>query len=76
MTTHTPAAVLDADVVVVGAGAGGLSTGVTAAHHGLRVVVLERTEVCGGATAWSRGWTWAPRNPLARAADAGAGRPA
>jgi succinate dehydrogenase/fumarate reductase flavoprotein subunit len=60
-------AALDADVAVVGAGAGGLSTAVTAAYHGLRVVVLERSEVCGGATAWSGGWMWAPGNPLARA---------
>ena len=37
-----------ADVVVVGAGAGGLSTAVTAAHQGLRVMVLERADVCGG----------------------------
>ena len=58
---------LDCDVVVVGSGAGGLSTAVTAAFHGLRVVVLERAPVCGGATAWSGGWMWAPRNPLARA---------
>ena len=52
---------------MVGAGAGGLSTAVTAAHHGLRVVVLERADVCGGATAWSGGWMWAPGNPLAHA---------
>ena len=63
----TPAPSLPADVVVVGAGAGGLSTAVTAAHHGLRVVVLERADVCGGATAWSGGWMWAPGNPLAHA---------
>jgi succinate dehydrogenase/fumarate reductase flavoprotein subunit len=66
----TPAATpttLDCDVVVVGAGAGGLSTAVTAAFHGLAVVVLERADACGGATAWSGGWMWAPRNPLARA---------
>mgnify|MGYP001164406539 CR=1 FL=1 len=69
MTTRTSPTLPehDCDVVVVGAGAGGLATAVTAAHHGLRVVVLERTEVCGGATAWSGGWMWAPGNPLARA---------
>ena len=55
------------DVVVVGAGAGGLATAVTAAHQGLSVLVLERAEVCGGATAWSGGWMWAPGNPLAHA---------
>jgi succinate dehydrogenase/fumarate reductase flavoprotein subunit len=31
------------------------------------VVVLERAAVCGGATAWSGGWMWAPGNPLAHA---------
>jgi succinate dehydrogenase/fumarate reductase flavoprotein subunit len=63
----TPTPSLDTDVVVVGAGAGGLATAVTAAHHGLRVVVLERADVCGGATAWSGGWMRAPGNPLAHA---------
>jgi succinate dehydrogenase/fumarate reductase flavoprotein subunit len=55
------------DVVVVGSGAGGMATAVTAAWHGARVLVLERDAVCGGATAWSGGWLWAPGNPLARA---------
>lgn len=57
----------ECDVLVVGSGAGGLSTAVTAAYHGLRVLVLERDVVCGGATAWSGGWAWAPGNPLAQA---------
>lgn len=53
------------DLVVVGSGAAGLSAAVTAAHWGLKVVLLEKAEVVGGTTAWSGGWMWVPRNPLA-----------
>jgi succinate dehydrogenase/fumarate reductase flavoprotein subunit len=60
--------VIETDVLVVGSGAGGLSAAVTAAHNGLRVIVAERAHVLGGATAWSGGWMWVPRNPLARRA--------
>lgn len=50
----------EVDVVVVGSGAGGLSSAVTAAHHGLKVVVVEKSAVLGGATSWSGGWAWTP----------------
>lgn len=53
------------DVLVIGSGAGGLSAAVTAAWHGLNTIVAEKEAVCGGATAWSGGWMWIPRNPLA-----------
>lgn len=53
------------DVLVAGAGAGGLSAAATAAHHGLEVLVAERAPRCGGATARSGGWMWVPGNPLA-----------
>ncbi|MCV2489206.1 FAD-dependent oxidoreductase [Geodermatophilus sp. YIM 151500] len=56
------------DVVVVGSGAGGLATAVAAAHRGARVLVAEKSGTCGGATAWSGGWMWAPRHRFARAA--------
>ena len=66
---NTPAArpALDCDVLVIGSGAGGLSAAVTAAYHGLKVIVVEKADVCGGATSWSGGWAWTPGNPLAKA---------
>ncbi len=57
------------DLLVIGSGAGGLSAAVTAAHLGLEVVVVEKEAQFGGTTAWSGGWMWVPRNPLA--AEAG-----
>lgn len=53
------------DLLVIGSGAGGLSAAVTAAHLGLKVIVLEKDAQLGGTTAWSGGWMWVPRNPLA-----------
>ena len=40
----------------------------TAAWHGLKVIVAEKEPVLGGTTAWSGGWIWAPLNPVARRA--------
>ena len=55
----------DCDLLVVGSGAGALSTAVTAAHLGLKVLVVEKDPHYGGTTAWSGGWMWIPRNHLA-----------
>ena len=55
------------DLLVIGSGAAGLSAAVTAAWNGLKVIVVEKAAVCGGATAWSGGWMWIPRNPLSQA---------
>ncbi|HBX54982.1 FAD-dependent oxidoreductase [Pseudomonas sp. UBA2684] len=59
---------IDCDVLVIGSGAAGLAAAVTAAWHGQQVVVVEKDVVFGGASAWSGGWMWVPRNPLARRA--------
>jgi len=56
------------DLLVIGSGAGGLSAAVTAAQLGLKVLVVEKDPQYGGTTAWSGGWMWIPRNPLAVAA--------
>jgi succinate dehydrogenase/fumarate reductase flavoprotein subunit len=53
------------DVLVVGSGASGLATAVTAAEHGLDVIVVEKEPQLGGTSAWSGGWLWIPSNPLA-----------
>jgi succinate dehydrogenase/fumarate reductase flavoprotein subunit len=58
---------VDCGLLVIGSGAAGLSAAVTAAWHGLKVIVVEKDAVCGGATAWSGGWMWVPRNPLSQA---------
>lgn len=47
--------VLDADVVIVGAGAAGLSAAIEAANAGAKVVVLEKQAIPGGATTLSGG---------------------
>ncbi|SHK72771.1 3-oxosteroid 1-dehydrogenase [Pseudonocardia thermophila] len=55
----------DADVVVVGAGMGGMAAAVTAAERGLRVVLLEKGAKVGGAAAYSGGQVWVGNNHVA-----------
>ena len=61
----TAAPDLTCDLLVVGSGASGLSAAVTAAWLGLDVIVAEKDAQIGGTSAWSGGWMWVPRNPLA-----------
>ncbi|HHT04554.1 MAG TPA: FAD-binding protein, partial [Bacteroidales bacterium] len=52
----------DYDLVVVGSGAGALTSAVTAAAQGLRVLVVEKTDKYGGTSALSGGGIWIPCN--------------
>ena len=56
------------DVLVVGSGAGGLATAVSAAHRRLDVLVVEKEPVFGGTTARSGGWMWIPCSAPAKRA--------
>jgi succinate dehydrogenase/fumarate reductase flavoprotein subunit len=63
--TKQPANSRECDVLVIGSGAGGLSTAITAKKAGLDVVVIEKENVFGGTTAFSGGVLWVPGNPHA-----------
>lgn len=55
------------DVLVVGSGAGGLASAITARKCGLSVIVVEKEPVFGGTTAFSGGVLWIPGNRHGRA---------
>jgi 3-oxosteroid 1-dehydrogenase len=52
------------DVIVVGSGAAGMTAALTAAHHGLRTVLIEKAPHFGGSTARSGGGVWIPNNDV------------
>jgi succinate dehydrogenase/fumarate reductase flavoprotein subunit len=55
------------DLLVIGAGAGGLTTAIVAKKNGLNVVVVEKEPFFGGTTSFSGGVLWIPGNPHAAA---------
>lgn len=50
------------DVLVIGSGAGGMATAITAAKAGQQVIIVEKEPVYGGTTAFSGGVLWIPGN--------------
>ncbi|MDE1180543.1 FAD-dependent oxidoreductase [Paraburkholderia sp.] len=67
MKSLIQAPALTCDVLVIGSGAGGLSTAITARKQGLNVVVIEKETFFGGTTAYSGGVLWIPGNRHAKA---------
>ncbi len=59
---------LEADVVAIGSGIGGLAATITAHDHGASALVLERSDQVGGVTALSMGEVWVAGNHHAAAA--------
>ncbi len=52
----------EVDVIVIGSGAGGLSTATVASMHGAKALVLEKCDTFGGGAATSGGVVWVPAN--------------
>ena len=50
------------DVIVLGAGAGGMTAASVAATEGLETLVIEKTEFLGGTTSFAGGMCWVPNN--------------
>src|SRR5579871_5019724 len=58
----------EVDVLVAGSGAGGFSTALAAHAAGLDVLMVEKSPVFGGSTAYSGGGAWIPNHPVLVAA--------
>src|ERR1700710_1765602 len=54
------------DVVIIGAGVGGLTAALRAHDLGLTSLIIEKSEYLGGTSAWSGGAFWAPDSPVMR----------
>lgn len=57
--TEAPSRDETVDFVVVGAGAGGVSTAIEAVRQGKNVVLLEKLGFAGGSSALNEGYLWA-----------------
>jgi len=57
----------EADIVVVGGGAGALTAAVIAHDNGDKVIVVEKASLLGGTSAKSAGVLWVPNNSTIRA---------
>ena len=58
----------EADIVIIGSGAGGMAAALAAHAAGLKPLIVEKTQYYGGSTARSGGGIWIPNNYLMREA--------
>src|SRR5580698_11258296 len=59
---------LEADLLVVGAGAAGMTTALVGALEGLKTILCEKSDMVGGTTATSAGTVWIPGSHQSKAA--------
>ena len=52
------------DVLIVGSGAGAMTAAIKAYDAGLKVLMIEKSNLYGGSSAMSGGALWVPNNPL------------
>jgi len=64
LTQATRVAEMTVDVLVLGSGAGGLVSALTAKELGLQALIVEKSARLGGSSAISGGGIWLPCNPL------------
>ena len=58
----------EVDLLVFGAGTGGMTTALVAHHEGIKVLVCEKTDAVGGITSTSGGTIWVPGTSLSASA--------
>src|SRR5436190_2453730 len=59
---------LETDLLVIGAGAAGMTAALVGALEGLRTIICEKSEMVGGTTATSAGTVWIPGSRQSEAA--------
>ena len=59
---------LETDLLVIGAGAAGMTAALVGAMEGLQVILCEKSDVVGGTTATSAGTVWIPGSRQSEAA--------
>ena len=59
---------VEADLVVIGAGAAGMTAALVGALEGLKVILCEKSDLVGGTTATSAGTVWIPGSRQSEAA--------